>query len=774
MTFKHFFFTLCGAVIFCAAGRGQNPAFKQITYPVFQSNQPMKYPFSGGLNAPQFSAADLNNDGASDLVLFDRAGEVTMTFINNLTGGTSAYYYAPEFARTFPKLEDYMLMRDFNHDGAMDIFCAPFGNVVAQEIRVFRGYFKDNVLQFEPIIFSYPNCDYCDGLYIWYPDQIPGQYNNFPIAPSDYPAIDDMDGDGDLDIVSFSAGTTARLSLLQNMSVEEGFGTDSLHYQLTDNCWGKIFESGVEKCRAKLSEDSTSCAMKLTGDELEERNGAAHPGASILTFDRDNDGDKDMILGNISFDCLNYLMNGGSVENAWMSEQDTLFPREDVTVELLNFPAAYYLDINNDDKKDLIVAPNSPTICEDRNNVWWYDSYVENDSVKFSLKSKKLFTSDMIDMGTVSHPAIADVNGDGLFDIVAGNYGFYTPAMGVSQPAIYTNTRLYLYLNIGTNSTPEFTLADNDWLGLSSVAPNEYDLAPAFGDLDGDSDLDLVIGNNNGYLFTFFNEGGVGNAMNLVRDFDPLWLTMDVGQVSTPFIYDLDGDGLNDIIVGEKTGNINFYKNIGTPTEPDFNPDENASPNIPSLGAINTQTIPNGIGYSSPSVISGPSGPMLITGTQDGHFEAYQLAGATATAYPEIDLNWGRVDVGWRSTPAFADFDEDGIQELVAGNVRGGLMMFKTQLTPFTPPVGTQSPDNQVHFDLFPNPAGNQTDILISGVNGSKYQWEVVDMLGRTVITDNSVNKQITISTTNLTNGVYVVKVSDGAAIGTRKLVVKR
>ena len=90
MTNKHLLFALIAITLRVSAGNAQDPSFQQITAPVYQNNQLLKFPFTGGLNAPQFSAADLNNDGANDLVIFDRAGNVVLTFINNLTGGTAA------------------------------------------------------------------------------------------------------------------------------------------------------------------------------------------------------------------------------------------------------------------------------------------------------------------------------------------------------------------------------------------------------------------------------------------------------------------------------------------------------------------------------------------------------------------------------------------------------------------------------------------------------------------------------------------------------------
>ncbi|MCB9298228.1 MAG: hypothetical protein H6559_34695 [Lewinellaceae bacterium] len=43
-----------------------------------------------------------------------------------------------------------------------------------------------------------------------------------------------------------------------------------------------------------------------------------------------------------------------------------------------------------------------------------------------------------------------------------------------------------------------------------------------------------------------------------------------------------------DLIVGERTGNINYFQNIGTASSPMFNPSTDVAPNIFALGNINT------------------------------------------------------------------------------------------------------------------------------------------------------------------------------------------
>lgn len=290
-------------LLFCSAvvSAQQLQMFQRLTAPVFKTGVELEYPFAGGLNNPQFSPADLNNDGIQDLVIFDRGGNVVLTFLNRGIPGETSYKFVPEYACFFPKLVDFVLLRDFNQDGAADIFCSsiPDGS---QEMQIFQGYFDNNVLKFVPYKFDYPGCDYCDPYEIWYPSLSgPGNWSNLPVSKSDIPSVDDIDGDGDLDLVTFAAGNTTNLWMLRNESVEMGYGLDSLIYRVVDNCWGRFYENGMEGCRARLSCHPDSCGpcsfeFKAVAESREER----HPGATVLTYDQEGDGDKDLIWGNIS------------------------------------------------------------------------------------------------------------------------------------------------------------------------------------------------------------------------------------------------------------------------------------------------------------------------------------------------------------------------------------------------------------------------------------------------------------------------------------------
>ena len=745
----------------------QQQMFQRLSAPVSQNGVELEYPFAGGLNNPQFSAPDLNNDGILDLVLFDRAGDVLLTFLNRNIAGQTSYTFAPEYACFFPKLLDYALLRDYNKDGAYDIFCSSLqAQDNSQEMQVYRGYFDDNVLKFTPVLFHYPNSpngQVYDPRYIWYPSFQPGFWSNLSIAKSDVPAVDDIDGDGDLDIVTFAAGATTHLSFFRNQAVEMGFSLDSLQFRLVDDCWGRFFENGLEACAATLSSSPDCCAPCFWPGEPVDDRAERHPGATVLTYDQDGDGDKDVVLGNISFECLGGFTNGGNAEQAWMTALDTFFPSYNTSVMLANFPAAFHLDLNNDGKKDLVVSPNNATVGEDRKCVWYYPNNATSGN-HFELSTKTLFVDEMVDVGSASHPVIVDVDGNGLLDLVVGNSGFYTPNTPNGNSS---NASLYLFLNTGTPTQPRFNLVDNDWLDLSEYAQNNSDFAPAFGDLDSDGDLDLLVGNAGGWLFYYRNTAGPNNPMTFQQDFNPMWVDMDVATSSTPAIVDLDGDGLQDVIYGEYQGNINFFKNIGTAFEPLFG----NQPVISKIGGIDTDITPGSEGYSAPVFVQTPDGLNLITGSITGELEAYSNVTATEAPYTPISLTWGNIDVGRRSSPAVADLDNDGVLELVVGNQRGGLEFYKTVLVDCVVPVKTEEPAALV-LSVSPNPARDWVRVQLP--TDASARWRAYNTLGQLAGEGEAAGGNLNFSVRHWEPGVYFLEVIAGQQRGVAKVVVRR
>jgi hypothetical protein len=96
----------------------------------------------------------------------------------------------------------------------------------------------------------------------------------------------------------------------------------------------------------------------------------------------------------------------------------------DVQVNMQNLPGAYYLDLDNDQLKDMMVSPFA-TVGEDYNNIHFYKNTTDNCTNVFDFVKSRFITEETIDIGTASSVVFFDLDKDGLTDIIAGNDQYY-------------------------------------------------------------------------------------------------------------------------------------------------------------------------------------------------------------------------------------------------------------------------------------------------------------------------------------------------------------
>ena len=731
-------------------------SFKRINVDVKKFGEELKHALVGGLNSPQFSEIDLNNDGIKDMYIFERTGNISLTFINNGTSNEADYVYAPEYQKYFPELQSWVLLRDYNGDGIEDIFA--FSDIPGIEgVIVYTGSYVDDHPEFERFNFATPNFPF---------NVIPYNSNgdtNLYVSFVDYPAVDDIDGDGDLDILSFAVGG-GYVYLYNNISVELGHGKDSLIYSLDDTCWGGFYESGINEV-IDLSPNPDSCANTFGNNSAEDR----HAGSTLLTFDNDNDNDKELVLGDLSFGNLNMLYNGGNNYFAHMIDQDTFSPKNTLPVDLPIFPASFLMDMNNDGLKDLIAAPNSDQTGEDYFAVWYYQNTGSNEFPSFQYSKNDFLIEDMIDMGTDAHPVFLDYNADGLLDLVVGNSSFYQP-FGVKAP------RIYLFENTGTVGNPKFNLVDDDYLNYSQFDnTNNFAPSPAFGDLDNDGDLDILIGEKSGSFFFAENTAGPGNPVA----FGPLqadYFDLDVGQNSVPQIVDLDRDGLPDIIAGERVGKVSYFRNMGTANEPMFIPNIDsqtpAGDNIIVLGLIDTR-FGNFTGRAAPVILDFDGDYNIFVGSEAGYLMHYDNIDGNVTGDFNLKTDFfGGIREGFNTRPTIADIDNDNVLEMVVGNERGGLSMFETNLNTDGNPVSTHYIYSNTDVRIFPNPSNDYFNIELETANPSMTNISVFNAIGQQVAKDSFNSSTYKFDCTKLSNGVYFVRLDIGGEILIKKVVV--
>jgi hypothetical protein len=122
-----------------------------------------------------------------------------------------------------------------------------------------------------------------------------------------------------------------------------------------------------------------------------------------------------------------------------------------------------------------------------------------------------------------------------------------------------------LYINQGTNSNPVFTTFSYIYCGGNPIY--HYRANPRVWDLDGDGKKDLIIGDQYAYIYFYKNVGTNANPVFNVRDtlelLDGSYIHEYAGV--RPFCVDYNGDGAVDILTSDYYGYIRYYENTTNP-----------------------------------------------------------------------------------------------------------------------------------------------------------------------------------------------------------------
>jgi hypothetical protein len=713
------------------------------TVPVFKGGQELQLAWSGGLNYPQFSDFDFDFDGDLDLFIFDRSNDNIRVYTQE-TNGQPHYelvYNAHEF---FPGDMRYRAtLVDYDNDGRKDLWTYGIGG-----LKVYRNVGDaSNGLQWE-LITPLLQSEYINGTSQLY------------VSSADIPAIIDVDGDGDIDVLTFNQGGET-VEYHQNQSVELYGIPDSLKFELKNQCWG-LFREDFNTNVISLNDQNIPCVgggianpLRLAGKN--EENAKKHAGSTLLALDMNNSGVLDLVLGDVSYATMTLLMNGGSAPNtnSAMISQDNFFPSNTTPVDIELFPAGFYLDVDFDGVKDLIVAPNARNISENETSVRFFKNMGTNTQPNFVYSKPNFLQEDMIEHGTGTVPVLFDVNEDGLKDLIIANYFRYIPTLSKECTFAY-------YRNTGTANNPEYTYVDYNYLDLDQ---ENYGLRtiPAFGDIDSDGDEDLLLGLQSGELIYYENTStGNGAVFNTPQPgfSDNSGAPIVTEGYAYPQFFDLDNDGLLDLILGTKAGKIEYYRNIGTASNPSFELTNE------ELGNIDL-TISNPNTLASPHFFRIGDTTHLFAGSADGILFYYDSIDGQLDPGEDFRLvspNYLNINVEAYSTFLVNDIDNDGLLNMIVGQDLGGLYHFEAD------PNSSVSLDelNYATVALYPNP-GNQMIHIRSEENIDGIH--VYTMQGQQVLSKQSTGSIIDIDVSSLKNGTYVVMIHTKNGIITRKWV---
>ncbi len=336
------------------------------------------------------------------------------------------------------------------------------------------------------------------------------------------------------------------------------------------------------------------------------------------------------------------------------------------------------------------------------------DTEVSSNGIRF--RHPLIVPFGLTRFGTESAPAVGDLDGDGDVDVLIG---------------VFNGTTQY-FENTGTATNPAFAPPDTNLLGTSDVG---YRNSPAFADLDGDGDLDIFIGDEFGTTQYFENTGTTTAPAFASASANPFGLTTIASELgfgyTAPTFADLDGDGDLDAMIGEVYGTTRFFENTGTSTSPAFTPMVTEPFGLSDIGVRSAPAFAD---------LDGDGDLDAYIGEKYGNIEFFENTGtATNPAFAPVASNpFGLTDVGYYSTPAFADLDGDGDLDLLVGNDFGTIPFLENTGTN-TSPAFAESHANPFGIDRVSN-FGSPTladidgdgdlDVLVGDFDGNTQFFE--------------------------------------------------
>jgi len=478
---------------------------------------------------------------------------------------------------------------------------------------------------------------------IWAPPVAP--YAGIDVGNFSSPALADLDADGDLDLVLgekegalffFKNIGDARRAVwaspVANYAGVQVSGWSAPVFGDLDSDGDADLLVGSVNGRLLFIERVGTSATPVWAAPVADYGGVDVGAFSLPTLaDLDGDGDLDLMVGNHPATLTYYQNVGTPTAPVW---SQPILNYNQIDLGFCAFPGL--ADIDADGDLDLFVGESQGALT--------YYKNIGNRTTP--MWAPEISNYDAMDVGYMTMPVLADLDSDGDLDLLLGEW-----ESGVT-----------FYRNVGSAREPAWAAPIRSWVGAQVGSG----AAPALGDLDGDGDLDLIVGETTGTLVFYRNNGTPRSPAWAAPVFHYASIAVLTG--SRPALADLDGDGDLDLFVGDDYGTITHFENIGSPSTATW-----AAP-VTSFASIDVGY------YSAPAFgdVDRDGDLDLLVGDSEGLITYYENTGtARSAAWAPPVRGFAGVNVGWAAAPFLGDLDGDGDLDLGVGERDGGISVYR-------------------------------------------------------------------------------------------------